>query len=442
VTTIGSNVRPAGGWRSIVSRIAAVALGVGSLTVLTAVPMAAYAAPAPPPGLGGAARAAGADNCSTPSNDMVRDIPWTQKRLDLPRVWDVTTGEGVTVAVIDTGVDGKVPQLAGHVLPGTDVINGRGRADTDCFGHGTFVAGLIAAQRRAETGMAGIAPGVMILPIRQATSAADGSAAGLARSIRVAVDGGAKVINISASVFFPNADLEAAVHYATSRNVLLVASASNEAQQGNPTAYPAAYPEVVAVGAIGQDGKRTEFSEVGDYLDLVAPGKDVISLSRGGQGQFTDSGTSYATPMVTATAALVRAYHPDLTAAQVKRRMEVTADHPAATLPDPQVGWGVVNPYNAVTAVVPEEFGFVAKPNRNRPLDPLSRPVANHSGRETALTFAGGAVLVVLLIAVFAYVLPRGMRRDWRPAGEVGDSGRRDNRSRAAGESTSRAGRG
>lgn len=403
----------------MMSRIAAVALCAG---LFTAGPAAAYAVPAPLD-LGGAARAANAEKCSTPANDMVRDVPWTQKRLDLPRVWDVTTGEGVVVAVIDTGVDAAVPQLVGHVLPGTDIINGHGRADTDCFGHGTFVAGLIAAQRRPDTGMAGVAPGAMILPVRQANSSSDGSAAGLARSIRVAVDAGAKVINISASVFFPSADLEAAVHYATGKDVLLVASASNEAEQGNPTAYPAAYPEVVAVGAIGQDGQRTEFSEVGNYLALVAPGKDVISLSRGGRGHLTDSGTSYATPMVTATAALVRAYRPDLTAAKVKRRMELTADHPAATLPDPRMGWGVVNPYNAVTAVVPEELGLAAKPNHSRPLNPLRRAVVDTSGRDAALTFAGGAVLLVLLVAVFAYVMPRGMRRDWRPAGDPAGAG-------------------
>ena len=103
-------------------------------------------------------------------------------------------------------------------------------------------------------------------------------------------------------------------------------------KRGNPTAYPAAFPGVVAVGAVGQDGKRSQFSEVGTYLDLVAPGVDIVSLSRAGIGHMVDNGTSYATPFVAAVAALVRSYYPRLTALQVKRRMELTADHPGTAL--------------------------------------------------------------------------------------------------------------
>jgi type VII secretion-associated serine protease mycosin len=359
-----------------------------------------------------------AERCSTPSNDMVRGVPWTQKRLDLPRVWELTSGQGVVVGVVDTGVDATVPQLAGHVMPGLDLVNARGTANTDCFGHGTFVAGIIGAQHRAGTGMAGVAPDAMILPIRQANNATDGTSAGLAKSIRAAVDGGAKVINISASSFFPSDELHAAVGYATARDVLLVASASNEAQQGNPKAYPAAYPEVIAVGAIGQDGRRTDFSEVGNYLDLMAPGVNVISLSRAGQGHLTDNGTSYATPFVAGTAALVRAYHPKLTATQVKRRMELTADHPGTALPDPGVGWGVVNPYNAVAAVLPDELGAGPRSGALKPMAPVAIVTPSSGARDTAVTFAVGGVATLLVAAVLAYVLPRGVRRGWRPAGE------------------------
>jgi membrane-anchored mycosin MYCP len=359
-----------------------------------------------------------AERCSTPSDTVAREVPWPQRRLALDRVWELTTGTGVVVGVVDTGVDASVPQLRGRVLSGIDVVNGRGRADSDCYGHGTFVAGIIAAERRAGTGFAGVAPGATILPVRQATGPSDGSSAGLARSIRAAVDGGARVINVSASAFFPNGELRAAVDYATANDVVLVAAASNEAKSGNPKAYPAAYPEVIAVGAVGQDGRRTEFSEVGDFLDLVAPGADVISLSRASAGHLSDNGTSYATPFVAGTAALVRAYHPRLTAAQVKRRLELTADHPGTALPDPQVGWGIVNPYHALTAVLPEEFGAQGAPVGQERVVARAWSPPDTGPRDTAVRFAVGAGLVAVIGGLLAYVLPRGARRGWRPAGE------------------------
>ena len=131
-----------------------------------------------------------------------------------------------------------------------------------------------------------------------------------------------------------------------------------------------------------------------------------------------DSGTSYATPFVAATAALVRSRYPALTAAQVKRRLEVTADHPGTTLPDPGVGWGIVNPYNAVMAVLPEESGAVAKSRSVAPITP-QRQVAREPGpRDTALTFGAAAIAAAIAGGLMAYLLPRAIRRRWRPADE------------------------
>jgi len=355
--------------------------------------------------------------CSQPATETYRAVPWAQQRLAANRIWPLTHGEGVTVAVIDSGVDGSVPQLRGRVMPGTDIVNGGGAADTDCFGHGTFVAGIIAAQSTTGTGVAGLAPGVTILPIRQANNANDGTSAGMAQAIRVAADAGARVINISASSFFPSPELEQAVQYATGKDVLIVAAVSNDAQGGNSKTYPAAYPQVLAVGAVGPDGRRTDFSETGSFLDLVAPGDKVISLSRGGPGHVMDSGTSYAAPFVAGAAALVRAYHPELTAAQVVRRLELTADHPGTRLPDPQLGWGVVNPYAAVCEVLPGEQGdraaIAAGPGQ---IHPPARVAEDTSSLRQAALFTAGAVGLAGLGMFLGVAVPRGMRRRWRPA--------------------------
>jgi len=359
-------------------------------------------------------------DCTPPSPEVAREVPWAQKRLSPDRVWSLTRGEGVMVGVIDTGVDADAEPLKGRVLPGVDVVNGGGRADDDCFGHGTFVAGIIGAERLKGTGVAGVAPGVQILPIRQANDSNDGTASGMAQGIVAAVDGGADVINISASSFLPSKSLEDAVKYATAMDVLIVTAASNEAEAGNPKAYPAAYPEVLSVGAIDADGQRSEFSETGDFLDVVAPGVDIVGLSRGGRSHIQDSGTSYASPFAAGVAALVRAYHPGLSAAQVKHRIEATADHPATTLPDPAMGWGVVNPWAAVTTELPEERGSVVVPGAPAAINPPAPPVADTWARDNAMTFGAVAALIAVVVVGLGLVLPRGRRRGWQPAGAHG----------------------
>ena len=165
-----------------------------------------------------------------------------QQRLDYARVWPLSQGQGVTVAVIDTGVDAGQAQLAGRVEDGFDVVHGSGAANSDCVGHGTFVAGLIAAGPRPGVGFAGLAPAAVILPIRQTDADQDGTAGGLAAGIRLAADHGASVINISLASTVPSTALDAAVAYAESRNALIVAAAANDAQSGNPRTYRHRFP--------------------------------------------------------------------------------------------------------------------------------------------------------------------------------------------------------
>ncbi|GAA4545192.1 type VII secretion-associated serine protease mycosin [Amycolatopsis samaneae] len=386
---------------------------VGSLTavLLLVIGPAASADPTVPP----LEQVSGGAKCAAPSNALFPGTPWPQKRLALGRVWPLTKGEGQLVAVVDSGVD-AVPQLAGHVRPVVNIVAPSGK-EADCVGHGTFVASLIAAQPREGTGFAGVAPGATILPLRQ-TDSAGGSASAMAKAIVEAVNAGAGVVNISATTFHPSQDLEAAVRYASQRDVVIVASAANEAENGNPTAYPAAYPEVIAVSAIAADGSRGRFSETGDFVDLAAPGVDVVGLSAAGTGHVVAQGTSFASPFVAGTAALVRAHHPKLTAKQVKHRLEATADRPGTNVPDPQVGWGVVNPYAAVTAVLPEEFAGKSTVDDQPVVVPPPAPAASGGpARLAAMVSAAGAVLVIGAAWVLRGAVPRGRRRGRRSGG-------------------------
>jgi type VII secretion-associated serine protease mycosin len=400
----------------VLSAAARCVLVAGLLTFLPMSPAYAQQAAAPLP-----------DNpqtCLPAPRGSYPQVPWAQQQLAPQRVWPLTTGGGITVAVVDTGVDATTPQLAdGRVLRGVDITTpGNGPADTDCYGHGTFLAGIIGAAAAPGTGFVGVAPGVTILPIRCAiSSATDGTPgaltpAAMALGIRQAVDSGAQVINISASTTAQDAGLAAAVQYAADHDVVVVASAGNSSQNGDPVTYPAAYPSVIAVGAVDSTGQPANFSQTGPFVSLVAPGVDVVSLGPGGPGQWQGSGTSYAAPFVAGTAALVRAYRPQLSAAQIKHRLEATANHPAAALPDPALGWGTVNPMAAVTTELPEESSAPAV---------LVSPPPAHVGIVSPPDELGPllAVTGVLVAIGFAFMLVRvsrlysaGSRRGWRPA--------------------------
>jgi membrane-anchored mycosin MYCP len=365
-------------------------------------------------GLSPAAEVSAAPACASAPAHSSSAVSWPQQRLDYARVWPLTQGQHATVAVVDSGVDGRQRQLAGRVEDGVDVLHGTGNADTDCVGHGTFVAGIVAAAPVSGVGFAGVAPAATILPIRQTDVDENGTADGLASGLRAAVDGGASIVNVSVVSRTLTPALTQAVVYAEQHDVLVVAAAANDAQLGNPISYPAASPTVLAVAAVGQNDQRSGFSEVGHFVALAAPGTDVVSVGPAGPGQLVGSGTSYAAPFVSGVAALVRAYHPDLTAAQVRHRLEVTADHPPVALPDPQVGWGVIDPYAAVTALLPEEH----ESSDVRPLPSSARPVAQAAAASPPptrpLIVAAVCAAIAVLAAIASEVVRRGRRRKWR----------------------------
>jgi type VII secretion-associated serine protease mycosin len=363
-------------------------------------------------------RAEAAAGCNLPPTRQIADRPWAQNLLDVERVWPLTTGLGQQVAVVDTGVDGKHPQLKGHVAQGYDVLTGQRDGDHDCHGHGTFVAGIIAAQHEDGIGFVGVAPGVTIVPIREANSS-DVNVGDLANAINVAAGiQSVGAINVSTTTASDDARLREAVQLALSNGKVVVAAAGNDAQGGNAAQYPAVYPGVLSVGAIDSKGQRAQYSEtVG--VGVVAPGQDLVSTGAGGPGQAASpaGGTSYAAPYVTGVVALVRAYHPNLSPAAVVHRIEVTADHPAGALPDPQYGWGVVDPYQAVTAVLPEEGNQpVLRPSRS-PVPLAAAPADSHDRRpEVAYGLAAAAVALAVVAFVAVLLVPAGRRRGWRSA--------------------------
>jgi subtilisin family serine protease len=194
--------------------------------------------------------------------------------------------------------------------------------------------------------------------------------------------------------------------------VVVVAAAGNAHEQGDPTPYPAGYEGVLGVGAIGPDGVRLGSSQTGSYVDLVAPGGQIVAATAGG-GYAEWDGTSLATPYVAATAALVRQYWRGLPAREVVTRLLATADPAAGT--GAGYGHGVVNPYRAVTARLDD-----AAPRTVAALPPAQRGPAADAGaahrapvRSLAIAAAGGVVTALVLLA--AGVLPRGRRRGWRP---------------------------
>ncbi|MFE9252485.1 S8 family serine peptidase [Streptomyces sp. NPDC007088] len=341
--------------------------------------------------------------CVRASPDKAADAPWSRRVLGLSRTWKLSEGEGVTVAVVDTGVGTDIPALSGRVTAAGD-------GGTDCVGHGSFAAGLIAAAPRAGSGVSGVAPGARILGVRGTDTRGATTAARLAAGIRTAADEGAGVIYVGRALGTGKEELTEAVAYASASDALVVAPVTPDSVPRDATGkpgellpwyWPASAPGVLSVIDYGPGGSRPEGAPTVGGADLSAPGDALVSVGPKGAGHYFGSGSSFAAAHVAGAAALVRARHPEMTAAQVFRQLTETA-YPSDT---PRL-----DPYAAVTALLSGERGTVASPGPARVV-----AAAPTGPRERALILAGVGGGLVLLVAAAAVVIPLGRARGWRP---------------------------
>ncbi|MER5812526.1 type VII secretion-associated serine protease mycosin [Streptomyces sp. NPDC002033] len=389
-----------------------------ALVALSGAPASAVPAPGSPYGLG----LDGAGECTFPMKKQIADRPWALQRLMLDALWARTKGKGVRVAVIDTGVDRANPQLSGALDTGAgrDFLDAKGGDGTnDTVGHGTKVAGLIAARPQEGTGFVGLAPEATVIPIRQNDGQGNGKAATLAQAIDHAVAKGAQVINISQDTdapLTPDSELAKAVQRALDAKVVVVASAGNDGLSGQKhRTYPAAFPGVLAVASSDRNNERAAFSQPGDFIGVAAPGVDMVSTVPG-FGQCVDNGTSFSAPYVAGVAALLRAEHPQWTPQEVVWQIQNTAERSVKGRDD-YVGWGVVDPVRAVTqdgepprAPVPDPGPPPAAAPRAAELA-LSETAQEREERIGTYALGIGAVLIAVIAATATVVRDARSRR-------------------------------
>lgn len=356
--------------------------------------------------------------------DSIRAQQWALDAMHTEEAWQTTKGAGVTVAVLDTGVENDHPDLAGNVLEGKDMVGfGAKRGDRAWARHGTAMAGIIAGHGHGagnDDGVMGIAPEAKILPVRVILEDGDPARSkarstrgnALADGIRWAADHGADVINLSlgddSKSAHPEAGEDEAVQYALKKGAVVVASAGNGGEKGDHISYPAAYPGVIAATAVDKFGTRASFSTRRWYATVSAPGDKVV-IADPDHKYYEGWGTSAAAAFVSGAVALVKAAHPGLTPAQIKKLLEDTARNAPADGRDDSRGYGFIDPAAAIkeasrmeretlrpAAYGEEYFG--------------SGPDAAESGDDASswtAPLAGGAGALLL---VWAVVLWRGRR--------------------------------
>ncbi|WP_239646280.1 S8 family serine peptidase [Bifidobacterium cuniculi] len=370
--------------------------------------------------------------CQAGVKNYVMTRPWTSDLFELETLHERATGAGVTVAVVDSGVDDDNPHLKGALLEGASYVDlDKSHGMEDTYNHGTIIAGIIAARKVEGSAVEGLAPGVRIIPIRvfEALREEQGHTVGapsmetVAEGVHLAVERGAKVINVSMSDTRDIPQMREAIEFAESHGALIVASAGNKLTASNTkdgTRYPAAYPQVLGVTAVDTSLAPTDDSVHGPQVDVAAPGMSVASTIPSGLDCVFSSdaaSASYATAYASAQAALIAERYPDETPAQWRQRIKATANRVDPDRRTDEVGWGVIDPLSSLEVELgdglrgPDLEGNaseqVAQTTQSKPvlLDPL---VDGNAGMKllASLMVIGTAVLCAV-----SWLLPHRRKR-------------------------------
>ncbi|GAC1641353.1 MAG: hypothetical protein NVS4B8_09620 [Herpetosiphon sp.] len=302
------------------------------------------------------------------STDPLVGRQWAINKIDLPPAWEISVGaESVIIATVDTGVNAQHPDLVGRILPGYNAIDGTDQS-TDDESHGTFGAGIMVAPGDNGVGIAGVCWRCRVLPVKALNSHGEGTSVDIADGVRWAANHGARVINLSVGGPGASQLLHEAVKYAVSKGIVVVAASGNEADQGNPVEYPAAFDEVFSVGATDRNDQRAFFSNYGPYLSVVAPGVDIVSTGsrKDLNGYDQASGTSFAAPYVSGLVGLLISINPHLTDRELQRIVGQTADDLGTPGPDDYYGFGRINAGRAAAAAKATTVNIPPPPTTGR----------------------------------------------------------------------------
>ncbi len=286
-------------------------------------------------------------NAAVIPNDPYFSSQWHLSAIHTPDAWGITTGSaGVVVAVIDSGSDWSHPDLAPNLVTGWSFLTGTSNTQDD-NGHGTATSGTIAAVGNNAIGVSGVSWSNKVMPIQVVDSSGSGSYSNLASGITYAADHGARIISISLCGPTASSTLQSAESYAWNKGAVIFGAAGNSSSSA--PCYPASDPNVVSVSATDQGGVFASFSNYGPYIDLAAPGVNILTTSWGSAYGYW-SGTSFSTPAAAGVAALVLSVKPGLSAPALVSLLEQNADDLGTPGWDQYFGYGQVNAYRSVLA--------------------------------------------------------------------------------------------
>lgn len=387
------------------------------------------------------------DPCPTADDPFIDQNSPALVNLGFPQSWRLATGAGVTVAVVDSGVDVDNLHLGPDVvLPGTSFVSGPGVSPdgrNDIYGHGTAVAGIIAARNIEGSGLVGAAYDAKILPVQvfsqdqedESGTPGEPSTPLMAAGIRWAADNGADVINVSMSTDSQDPDLASlqdALTYAHGKDVVVVASAGNyqpteDGDSRTESRWPAADEKTIGVAATNATGVVDAYTVHGEGSDVAAPGENVLVSSLANRGDCIagvgQSYSSWAAPFVAGLAAQLRERYPRASAEEIAYRILASADRPRLGYSDSEQGWGQIRPYEALSMTIDPTIPGPPLPKglkRERPeavedVEALGAPVDPWAdARQAALWWGLGGVG---LTAFALIVRPATRRRTAAPAG-------------------------